>query len=330
MQFLLEMEQLLTLALHHLAHGDACPARYYIGNVVGRDLLLHHCSGALSLLQLFLNVLYLVFQLLQFAVADFCHTAVVALAFGTLGFEFQLFYLLLVLLDAVHQFLLALPFGLEGVHLLLQLGYLMVQVFQLFAVTLSFDGLALDLQLFQPACFLVQFLGHGVALHTQLGSGLVHEVNGLVGQETLGDISGRELDGGDDGIVLDTYTMVVLVAFLQSTQDADARECVRFIDHDGLESSLECLVLLEVFLILVERSGTDASQFASCQCGFQNVGGIHGALALSGTYQRMYFVDEQDDTSLALRHLVHHAFQSLLKLAFVLGTGYQRAHVQRV
>ena len=123
--------------------------------------------------------------------------------------------------------------------------------------------------------------------------------------------------------------MVVFVAFLQTTQDGDGRKLVRLIDHHGLETSLQGLVLLEVLLIFIERRGTDGTQFATGQRRLQDVGGIHGTLATAGTYQRVNLVDEEDDLAFGLRHFLHDALQSLLKLTLVFCTGQQRTHVER-
>ena len=124
--------------------------------------------------------------------------------------------------------------------------------------------------------------------------------------------------------------MVVLVALLQSSQYRDGRQLVGLVHHDRLESALQGLVLLEVFLVFVQRRGTDGTQLATRQGGLQDVGGIHGALAAAGTYQRVYLVDEEDDAPVGLRHLVDDGFQSLLKLTLVLRASHQGTHVQRV
>ena len=123
--------------------------------------------------------------------------------------------------------------------------------------------------------------------------------------------------------------MVVLVALLQSSQDGDGRKLVGLIHHHRLEASLQGLVLLEVLLVFVERRGTDGTQFAAGQRRLQDVGGIHGTLATAGTYQRVNLVDEEDDLAFGLRHFLHDALQSFLKLAFILRTGQQRTHVER-
>ena len=56
----------------------------------------------------------------------------------------------------------------------------------------------------------------------------------------------------------------------------------------------EGLVLLEVLLILVERRRTDGTQFATCQGRLEDVGGVHGALATTGSHERVDLVDEEE------------------------------------
>ena len=124
--------------------------------------------------------------------------------------------------------------------------------------------------------------------------------------------------------------MVVLVTFLQASQNADSTQFIGLIYHHGLESALQGLILLKVFLILVQCGGTYGTQFATSQGWFQNVSGIHGTLATTCTYQGVDLVDKQDDAALGLGHLVDHTLQALLKLTFVLGTCYQCTHIQRV
>ena len=181
----------------------------------------------------------------------------------------------------------------------------------------------------QTARNLIELLGHAVALHAEFGGGLVHQVDGLVGQETFGDIALGELHGSDTGVILDTYLVVVFIAFLQTTKDRDGADFIGLINHHGLESAFQSLVLLEVFLVFIEGGGTDRTQFASCQCGFQDVGCVHGTLALAGTNERMNLVDEEDDTSVRSCHLINNALQAFLELTLVLGTCHQCTHIER-
>ena len=137
------------------------------------------------------------------------------------------------------------------------------------------------------------------------------------------------MHGGDTGIILDTYLVVVLIALFQTTKDRDGAELIGLIDHHGLETTFQGLVFLEIFLIFIEGGGTDRTQFASCQRGFQDVGGIHSTLALASTNQRVDLVDEKDDAPIGGSHLVDNALQALFKLTLVLRTCHQGAHVER-
>ena len=124
--------------------------------------------------------------------------------------------------------------------------------------------------------------------------------------------------------------MVVLVTILQSAQDRNRILGRRFIDHDFLKTTLERLVLLEIFLELVERRSTDRTQLTARQGRFENIGGIHRTRRLAGSDQRMNFVDEEQYLALAGGHLLHDGLQTLLELTLVLGACDQRTHVQRV
>ena len=221
MELLFEVEQLVALALEHLTHRDACPAAHHISNIIGSDLLLDEGTIALLVVKLLLGSGNLCLHLLEATITNLRHTTVVALALGAVGLHLELLYELLLLLYLVDEAFLGLP--LLGKHLLLgtQLLNLLFQLSKFGLVFFALDGLALNLELLEVTGDLVQFLGHRVALHTQLGSSLVHEVNGLVGEETLGDVTARQLHGGYDGLVLDTYLMVVLVALLESAKNRD-------------------------------------------------------------------------------------------------------------
>ncbi|CCZ14037.1 putative uncharacterized protein [Prevotella sp. CAG:487] len=328
MQLLLKMQQLLAFALHHARHGYSRPAAHHLGYVVGGDLLAYHGVVALRPLELVLYVLYVVLEHAQFAVAYLSHPFVVAFTLRALRLILQLLHLELVLLNAVHQFFLTFPFGTVSLLLVFQFGNVLVELFYLGLVVLAFDSLALNLELFQPSGYLVELLRNRVALHAQFGSRLIHKVDSLVGKEAVGDVTLGEFHGSDASIVLYTHLMVVLVAFLQTTQYAYRAQLVGLVHHNGLETPFESLVLLEVLLILVESRRAYAPQLATCKCGLQNVGGVHGAFASSGTHKRVYLVYEEDDAPLAVGHFLDDTLQTLLKLALVFGSGDECSHVE--
>ena len=258
-EFLFQMQQLVALALHHLAHRDARPAAYHIGNVFCGYLFFHHGFGALCLYKLVLHILDVLLQCLQFSVTDFCHTSIVAFPFGFFRLEFQILNLLLVLLYAVQQLFFALPFGLEVLFLFLQFGNVAVQLLQLFGIVLAFDGFALNLKLFQSSAYFIQLFRDRITLHTQLGGSFVHQVNGLVRKETLRDVAVAQFYGSYDGIVLDANSVMIFITLLQSAQDADAAQYVGLVHHYRLETAFKRLVLLKIFLILVQGGGANAS-----------------------------------------------------------------------
>jgi hypothetical protein len=70
-------------------------------------------------------------------------------------------------------------------------------------------------------------------------------------------------------------------------------------------------------------------QLAARQRRLEHVAGVHRAIGLAGADHGVQFVDEQDDLAFVLGQVVEHALQALLELAAELGTGNQRAHVQR-
>ena len=198
----------------------------------------------------------------------------------------------------------------------------------LVGVVLALDGLAFNLKLLQLTCNLVKLLRHRVALHAELCRSLIHKVDGLVGKETVGDVTLGELYGGNAGIVLNTHLVVVLITFLQATKYRDGRKLVRLVDHNSLETTLKSLVLLEVFLILVECGCAYAAKLATCKCRLKDVGSVHGSLATACTHKSVNLVDEEDDATVGIGNFLDDAFESLLKLALVLGTSHKRTHIQ--
>ena len=68
----------------------------------------------------------------------------------------------------------------------------------------------------------VQFSGHGVHLGADHGTGLVHQVDGLVRQEAVGDIAVGQGRGGNDSPVRDLDAVVHLVPLLESPENGDS------------------------------------------------------------------------------------------------------------
>ena len=86
-------------------------------------------------------------------------------------------------------------------------------------VLLLHEGLLLDLHLRELAVNGVYVGRHAVQFHAQAARRLVHKVDGLVRQETVGDVAVGEVGGADQRGVRDAHAVVLLVALLEATQD---------------------------------------------------------------------------------------------------------------
>ena len=266
--------------------------------------------------------------LTDLAITQFSHTAVVTVTFSHLSLMLISFYIALLLLDEFYVVTFSLPLGFDGGAFVVEFGQLLPYLLHLLGVVLALDGLALDFQLTDGALHIFELFRHRVDLQPQTRGGLVDQVDGLVGQETVGDVTHRQLHSRDDSLVQDTDVVVRLVTLLQATQDADGRSLVWFVDHDLLETTLQCLVLLEILLVFLQGGGTDSTQLATRQGWLQDVGRVHGAFTAACTYQGVDLIDEQDDLAIAVDHFLDNILQSLLKLALVFCTGQQGTHIQ--
>ncbi len=123
--------------------------------------------------------------------------------------------------------------------------------------------------------------------------------------------------------------MVHFVALAQPPQDRDGVLLVRLLDQHFLEAPLQRGVLLDVLAVLVQRGRAHAVQFAARERGLQHVARIQRTLGLAGADHGVQLVDEEDHAPFLAPDLLQHGLQPLLEIAAVLGTGEQRAEVQR-
>ena len=104
----------------------------------------------------------------------------------------------------------------------------------------------------------------------------------------------------------------------------------RFDDIDLLEASRQRAILLEHATVFLERGRTDAAQFADGKHGLDQIRRVHGAAGgRTGTDDRVDLVDEQDRAGLLLNWLMTR-LQALLEIAAILGSGDQRAEIERI
>ena len=236
------------------------------------------------------------------------------------------------LLHVAQPALFKLPLLAQVGQLLAQLGHFLLDFLAaLLGVLLGLVGqLAVgQFELHQPPLHHVDLAGHAFQFHRQPAGGLVHQVDGLVGQEAVGDIAVRKVGRRHEGRVLDPHALMMgLVTRLQTAEDGDRVLDRRLADHDRLESAFQGGVLFDVFAIFVERRGADASQLAAGQRGLQQIRGVAAAFGPAGADDRVQLVDEQNHVA-SVGHFAQHGLESLLELAAELRAGHQSAHVER-
>ena len=245
--------------------------------------------------------------------------------------QFHVHQLLADLLHVAQAALFEFPLPAQLGELFAQVGHFLLHVGPvLLGVLLAFLGkLAIgQFELHQPPLHLVDFAGHAFQFHRQPAGGLVHQVDGLVGQEAVGDVAVRKVRRRHQGRVLDPHAFVMgLIPRLQTAEDRDRVLDRRLADHDRLEAAFQRGVLFDVFSILVERRGADAAEFAPGQGRLQEVGRVAAALGLSRADDRVQLVDEKNDVA-RVGHLAEHGLEPLLELAAELRPGHQGAHVE--
>ncbi len=329
MQFVFEMQELFAFALQHFVYRYARPSRYDIGNVGGIDLFFNHRAASLLVMKLLLQFFDLGLFLFNPSVAQFGHFTVIAFAFGFIGFELRMLDIDFVLLNFIDQSFFSLPFRLQRIFLFPQIFDLTGQHLFLYRILFTTDGFALNFELLGLTHNLIEFFGNRIDFHTQFGRRFVHQVDGLVGKETVGNIPMRQLHGGNNRLIHNPDLMMRFVFFFQSPKNRNRVGLAGFVHHHRLETPFQRLVFLEILLILIEGGRTDSPQFPARQGRLQNISRVHGPFALSGSDQRMDLVDKQDDLAFGLHHFVHDRLQALFELAFIFGSRDEGAHVER-
>ena len=241
MQLVLKVDELLHLALHHLGHGDAGPGGHHLGDFLLRHLLLENRAVLLLVVQSLFGLLQLALQLGDAAVADLGGLHQIALAGCALLFGLRGFKVGLERLNVLDDVLLVLPLGLALRQGVLGVGDFLAQMLEAFAadlVRLLHERLLLDLHLGELAFRQIDLFRHAVDLDAQTAGGLVHKVDGLVGQEAVGDVAVRQLGAGDDGGIGDAHAVMDLVLLLQAAKDGDGVLDRGLADHDRLETTL--------------------------------------------------------------------------------------------
>ena len=188
--------------------------------------------------------------------------------------------------------------------------------------------LTLDLELDDAPLHLVDLLGKAVDLDAKPARRLVHEVDRLVGEESVADVPVREGGSGHQRVVGDPHAVMHLVLLLEPPENRDRVGHARLAHQYRLEATLERGVLLDVLAIFIEGRRPDHMQLAPRKRRLEHIGGVHRPFRRAGAHDRMQLIDERDVLALALGELLHHGLEPLFELASILGAGKQQTDVE--
>ncbi len=145
--------------------------------------------------------------------------AEVARAARALFFLAELFDFALEVVNLFDELFFLQPLRAHNVALLGELGHFAPQLLDARlrrGIAFFLQRLFFDLELRQASLEGIDLDGHRVDLHLDLGGRFVDEVDGLVGQETIGDVAVRERGGGDERVVEDVDAVMGFVALFQT------------------------------------------------------------------------------------------------------------------
>ena len=119
------------------------------------------------------------------------------------------------------------------------------------------------------------------------------------------------------------------VSLFQSSQDRDCILNGWLIYQDRLETTLQCSILLNILTILIQCCCTDTMQFTSGKHRLKHISCIHCTVCLTGSDDRMKFIDKKNDLSVTVLHFFQNGFQTFLEFTTILRSCYQCSHIQR-
>src|SRR5204863_5765928 len=155
-------------------------------------------------------------------------------------------------------------------------------------------------------------------LHTHAAGRFINQVNSFVGHESICDITAGHIRSSLEGLVRNDQAMVCFIALANAFKYFQGFFDGGFTHDDFLETSLQGGVTLDVLAIFIKCGRTNALEFATSQCRFENISGIDRTLGSTRANQRMYFVNK-DNAIPAIAYLLDDLFETLFELAAILG-----------
>ncbi len=215
----------------------------------------------------------------------------------------------------------------DAADLLAQFHFLVAQLTGFCVVLLPHSVLFLLLHLAQLLIKLLRRRRKLGVEKTNAAAGLIDQIDGLIGKETVGDVAVPKGGGGDESFIGNLEAMVGLITLAQPSEDFDG-VLDRWLTHvHRLEASLQGRIPFDVFAVLIECGSADALQFAAGKGWLEDVGGIDGTLGSAGADEGVHLINDKDHVG-RTTDLVHDLFEALLEFTAVLGACHQQTDVQ--
>ena len=122
--------------------------------------------------------------------------------------------------------------------------------------------------------------------------------------------------------------MIYFITILQSTQDRNRVLHSRFFYHNRLETPFQSGIFFNILSVFIQSGSTDTVQLTTSQHRFQHITRIQSTVRLAGTNNGVQLINEQNDLSVAVLHIIQYGFQTFLEFTSVFCTGYQCSHIQ--
>ena len=158
-------------------------------------------------------------------------------------------------------------------------------------------------------------------------SRLVDQVDGLIRQPSVVDISAGKTHGRFQRAGFIGDLMVPLIAGSNPLQNADRFLFRGFLHVNRLEPSFQCCIPFDILPVLRDRGRTDELQLATCKRRLQNIGSVNRPFRSSCADQRMKLIQEQKHVS-GFRHLADHLLDPFLKFSPVFASCDHSGKVQ--
>ena len=176
---------------------------------------------------------------------------------------------------------------------------------------------------------LLQFARRAFQFYPKFARSFVDQVDGLVRQETVGNVPLAQFRRSGKGRIRDGDFVMRLVPRPQSPKDLYRVLHRRLFYIHRLEPTLQGGVLLYVLPVFIQGRRPDTLQLASCQRRLQHRARVYRPLRRPRPDNLVYLVYEQDDLPPCLTDFVHYRLQPLFEFAPELAPRHHRPHVQR-